>query len=103
MEAIITEHCDRSGHPNALILVIKPFYYIISIYLGNKYNEKYRGQAYTFDKIALVWSLPVADAKNIELSGVTQASRRVGVKAKKAEKLGKMLKRIEKNFFLSNV
>jgi hypothetical protein len=36
----------------------------------------------------------------IGLSGVTQASRRIGLKAKKKKKLGKLLKRIENNLFL---
>jgi REP element-mobilizing transposase RayT len=36
----------------------------------------------------------------IGLSGVTQASRRIGLKAKKEKKLGKLLKRIENNLFL---
>ena len=34
------------------------------------------------------------------LSGVTQASHRIGLKAEKNKKLGKLLKRIEKNIFL---
>jgi hypothetical protein len=34
------------------------------------------------------------------LSGVTQASHRTGLKAQKDKKLGKLLKRIEKNIFL---
>jgi len=34
------------------------------------------------------------------LSGVTQASHRIGLKAAKDKKLGKLLKRIEKNIFL---
>jgi len=33
-------------------------------------------------------------------AGVTQASRRIRLKAEKDKKLGKMLKRIEKNIFL---
>ncbi len=39
----------------------------------------------------------------IGLSGVTQASRRIGLKTKKDKKLGKLLKRIENNLFLFNV
>jgi len=36
----------------------------------------------------------------IGLSGVTQAGRRIGLKAKKEKKLGKLLKRIENNLIL---
>ena len=36
----------------------------------------------------------------IGLSGVTQASYRIGLKAEKDKKIGKLLKRIEKNIFL---
>ena len=36
----------------------------------------------------------------IGLSGVTRASHRIGLRAEKDKKLGKLLKRIEKNIFL---
>ena len=42
----------------------------------------------------------IGERFGIGLSGVTQASRRVGLKAKKERKLGKLLKRIENNLFL---
>lgn len=40
---------------------------------------------------------------DIGLSGVTQASRRIGLKAEKSKQFDGLLKNIEKNLFLSNV